>query len=83
MGVVTEELKIELSFKYKIIKKLNIKGKRILIENKVEIEEEIDIFYGIITRIKLEQDGNLYKFVLEGDSYSLILDLKKEKEFSR
>lgn len=116
MGIVTEELKIELPFKYKIIKKLKIKeklnehseisitgilandkenidifrklaitdnlkikGRRVVVKNKIEIEEEIDIFYGIITRIKLEQDGNLYNFELEGNSYSLMLDLKKKK----
>ncbi len=116
MYVVTEELKIQLPFKYKIIKtlyikeKLNehskifikgildneeeninifkklsitdnlkVKGKKIVFENKIEKEEETDIFYGIITKIKLKQDGNLYDFELEGSSYSLMLDLKKKK----
>ena len=114
MSIVTEELKIILPFKYKIIKNLEVKeklnehskifikgildndeeniqifkelgitdnfkvlGKKIIYEkNLTKKVEEFDIFYGVISKIKIEHKGNLYNFEIEGMSYSIMLDFK-------
>ncbi|WP_250278933.1 phage late control D family protein [[Clostridium] colinum] len=116
MNIVTEDLTIDLPFKYKIIENLElkeelnehsnilikgildneksniqrfkelsitdnlkIKGKRSIYENEMKEKlEEIDIFYGVITKIKLNHEGNLYNFEIEAMSYSIMLDLKKK-----
>ncbi len=115
MSIVTEELKIELPFKYKIIKNLEVYevfnehskifikgildndkeniqkfqelgipdnfkiiGKKIIYEKNLIKIEDFDIFYGVITKIKIEHTGNLYNFEIEGHSYSIMLDFNKK-----
>lgn len=109
MSIVTEELIINLPFKYKIIKSLEINEKlnehssisikgildndeenlqifkelnitdnlRVMVKQE-SVDEEIDLFCGVISKIKLEHKGNVYNFEIEGLSYSILLDFEKK-----